>query len=318
MTEKYAAWVWLAEALGYCAQNAGTVLELYVTPENVQNALDTQDVSMHFTPAQLEKLRTTKPADYLPLLQRCKELGVQMVSFAEMAYPYLLRTIPNPPPVLYYKGDLTVTDAFLTLGVVGTRRPSAYGVQATGVISKGLAEAGVVLVSGLATGLDSEAHKAALAMGTPTVACIAFGHDLCYPAAHRKLKECIEHTGLVLGEYPPGTEVQKPFFLQRNRLIAGLSQGLCVAEARRASGTMNTVASALSYNRDVFAVPGSIFSPLSEGTNRLLAEGAYPATCAADILQHYEVELHALAQTVQTQPTHDTAPSRYECHRTAF
>lgn len=145
----------------------------------------------------------------------------------------------------------------------------------------------MVLVSGLASGLDSEAHKAAVRAGTPTVACIAFGHDLCYPAANRTLKGLIEKQGLVLGEYPPGTEPLRPYFLQRNRLIAALSRGVCVAEARRVSGTMNTVHAALGYGKDVFAVPGSIFSPLSEGANHLLGRGALAAVSAADILEFY-------------------------------
>lgn len=108
------------------------------------------------------------------------------------------------------------------------------------------------------------------------MACIALGHDQCYPAANRTLKGVIERQGLVLSEYPPGTPPQRGYFRSCNRLIAGLSRGLCVAEARRRSGTMNTVAAALAAGRDVFSVPGSIFSPLCEGTNQLLREGAVP------------------------------------------
>ena len=179
--------------------------------------------------------------------------------------------------MLYYRGDAGIPNRCFTFAIVGTRRPSAYGVEATASIAGELARAGVALVSGLATGLDSESHKAAVQAGAPTVACIAFGHDQCYPAANRTLKGVIERQGLVLSEYPPGTPPQRGYFLQRNRLIAGLSRGLCVAEARRRSGTMNTVAAALAAGRDVFSVPGSIFSPLCEGTNQLLREGAVPA-----------------------------------------
>ena len=190
--------------------------------------------------------------------------------------------------MVYYKGDIGVLrPEVLTFAIIGARRPSAYGLEATAAIASGLAEAGVVLVSGLASGLDSEAHKAAVRAGTPTVACIAFGHDMCYPAANRTLKGLIEKQGLVIGEYPPGTEPMRPYFLQRNRLIAALSRGVCVAEARRISGTMNTVHAALGYGRDVFAVPGSIFSPLSEGANHLLGCGAVAAVSAADILEFY-------------------------------
>ena len=202
-------------------------------------------------------------------------------------YPDLLRAVSAPPPVLYYRGDAGIPNRCFTFAIVGTRRPSAYGVEATASIAGELARAGVALVSGLATGLDSESHKAAVQAGAPTVACIAFGHDQCYPAANRTLKGVIERQGLVLSEYPPGTPPQRGYFLQRNRLIAGLSRGRCVAEARRRSGTMNTVAAALAAGRDVFSVPGSIFSPLCEGTNQLLREGAVPAVSGADILLWY-------------------------------
>ena len=143
------------------------------------------------------------------------------------------------------------------------------------------------------------------------VACIAFGHDLCYPAANRTLKGVIERQGLVLSEYPPGTPPQRGYFLQRNRLIAGLSRGLCVAEARRRSGTMNTVAAALAAGRDVFSVPGSIFSPLCEGTNQLLREGAVPAVSGADILLWY-----GLAQPEQPEKAKpDGAPLSLDAQR---
>lgn len=282
-------WLWLANGLGPAAGNALRVLQAFSSPALLQMALQQQDLSSLFTPRQLTVLRQTHPSDFAALALECAKLGVGVVTFADGDYPSQLRELADLPPVLYYRGSLQAAAAPLTVGVVGARKPSVYGQQATQLIAGGLASAGVVLVSGLANGLDSEAHRACLAAGVPTVACIAFGHDKCYPAANRALKQCIERAGLTVSEYPPGTEVQKPYFLQRNRLIAGLSHGLCVAEARRASGTMNTVSCALGYNRDVFAVPGSIFSPLSEGTNRLLCEGATPVTCAEDILSHYHM-----------------------------
>ena len=168
-----------------------------------------------------------------------------------------------------------------------------------------------MIVSGLAAGLDSEGHRAAIAASAPTIACIAFGHDDCYPGENRQLKALIEKQGLVVGEYPPGTRRQKEYFLQRNRIIAGLSYGLCVAEARARSGTMNTVSAALRYGRDVFSVPGSIFSPLCEGTNQLLREGAVPAVTGADILLWY-----GLAQPEQQEKTKpDGAPLSLDAQR---
>ncbi len=283
-----AAWLWLAAALGPAAANSAEVLRVFPQADALSQACRSEDLSPYFTPAQLEILRNTRPEDHLARLDDCARLGVGVVTWQDaVRYPALLRAVSCPPPVLYYRGDITIPNRSFLFAIVGTRRPSAYGVEATAAIAGALARAGVVLVSGLATGLDSESHKAAIQAGTPTVACIAFGHDECYPAANRKLKEVIERQGLVLSEYPPGTPPLKHQFLQRNRLIAGLSHGLCVAEARRYSGTMNTVSAALAAGRDVFSVPGSIFSPLCEGTNHLLCEGAIPAVCGADILQRY-------------------------------
>lgn len=282
-----AAWLWLAAALGPAAENSGMVLRMFPKARELPRALQSEDLSMLFTPGQLKVLRATRPEDYIARLDDCKRCHVDVLTWEDENYPALLRAISAPPPVLYYRGDATIPNRSFLFAIVGTRRPSAYGVEATAAIAGSLARSGVVLVSGLATGLDSESHKAAVQAGTPTVACIAFGHDQCYPAANRKLKELIERQGLVLSEYPPGTPPLKHHFLQRNRLIAGLSRGLCVAEARRRSGTMNTVAAALESGRDVFSVPGSIFSPLCEGTNQLLRDGAAPALGGADILHWY-------------------------------
>ena len=279
-------WVWLAGALGPGGVHVRDVLDAFGTPQALYEARFSQDLSALLSPGQLHAVQSTQPQSAAGVLARCGQLGVRIAAWDDEAYPEALRLIEDPPPVVYYKGDISVLrPEVLTFAIIGARRPSAYGLEATAAIASGLAEAGVVLVSGLASGLDSEAHKAAVRAGTPTVACIAFGHDMCYPAANRTLKGLIEKQGLVIGEYPPGTEPLRPYFLQRNRLIAALSRGVCVAEARRISGTMNTVHAALGYGRDVFAVPGSIFSPLSEGANHLLGRGAVAAVSAADILE---------------------------------
>ena len=263
---------------------------MYENPETLYGERFITDLSMILTPRQLDILQKTEPEDFIARKDDCAAQKVQILPYDSQDYPAMLREIDAPPVVLYYRGDASIPNRNLTFAMVGTRRPSAYGVEATRALATPLAKAGVVLVSGLATGLDSESHKCAVAAGTPTIACIAFGHDICYPAANRTLKGVIEKQGLVLSEYPPGTKVEKEYFLQRNRLIAGLSYGVCVAEARKASGTMNTVSTALRYGRDVFSVPGSIFSSLCEGTNHLLCEGAIPAVSAENILAYYGIE----------------------------
>ena len=300
--EKRALWLWLADALGPAAVQAGDILRMYEHPQILFVELFTTDLSCILNPSQLRSLHAAEPEDFVARLDECRQNGVSVVCYDEDDYPALLREIPAPPPVLYYRGDITILQRCFTFAIVGARKPSAYGVEATARIAEPLAKAGVALISGLASGLDSEAHKIALREKAPTVACIAFGHEHCYPGAHKKLKTLLEEHGLVIGEYPPHMPPRKDFFLQRNRLIAGLSQGICVAEAKRASGTMNTVSAALEYGRDVFAVPGSIFSPLSEGTNHLLAEGAQVAVCGEDILNFYDLQPNDEKQNVQTSP----------------
>ncbi|MEG1070042.1 MAG: DNA-processing protein DprA [Ruthenibacterium sp.] len=309
-------WLWLANAMGYASAHAKDILSMYENPEVLYGERFITNLSMILTPRQLDILQKTEPEDFIARKDDCAAQNVRILPYDSPDYPAMLRETDAPPVVLYYRGDVRILNKSLTFAMVGTRRPSAYGVEATRALAAPLAKAGVVLVSGLATGLDSESHKCAIAAGTPTIACIAFGHDICYPAANRTLKGVIEKQGLVVSEYPPGTKVEKEYFLQRNRLIAGLSYGVCVAEARKASGTMNTVGLALRYNRDVFSVPGSIFSSLCEGTNHLLCEGAIPAVSAENILTYYgldakektqnplketETQLSAEAKQVQEQ-----------------
>ena len=227
-----AHWLWLANALGYCAANAAEVLAAFETPEQLYAARRTEDLSALFTPHQMQVLRNTEPEDFFARITDCRAQDVHIIAIDDENYPQLLCQLATVPPVLYYRGDITLPSRSLTFAMIGTRRPSAYGVEATRTIAKPLAEAGVVLVSGLATGLDSESHKAAVQAETPTIACIAFGHDQCYPAANRTLKGLIEKQGLVLSEFPPGTKIEKQYFLFRNRIIAGISRGVCVAEAR--------------------------------------------------------------------------------------
>ncbi len=218
-----------------------------------------------------------------------EEKGVRILVWNDIDYPAQLRAISTPPVVLYTLGDVACLQNRLLLGVVGSRHPSGYGMEATRRICEGLVEGGAVLVSGLADGLDSEAHRACVRAGKPTVAVLGNGVDKFYPARNRELQNLVARTGVLVSEYPCGEDGNsfKAYFVQRNRIIAGLSQGLCVAEAKVRSGTMSTVRYAAEYGRDIYAVPGSIFSELSEGTNLLIKEGAKPVTCAGDILEEY-------------------------------
>ena len=284
-------WLWLAGGLGFAARQLRPLLESYTDAAGVFAHRGELLVKRLVTPAQFRALKNSRPQDFERVLEQHLAAGYQVLALDDPDYPELLREIDDPPAVLYVEGNLSVFQHALPISMIGTRRPSAYGIEAARMIAGQLVAAGALLISGLADGLDSEAHKAAVAVGAPTVAVLGTAIDRTYPARNQTLREMILHDGAVISEYPIGTEGQKSFFVLRNRIIAGLCRGLLVVEARQRSGTMSTVQFALENGRDVFAVPGSIFSPVSAGTNRLLQQGAKAVMTADDILCEYGYEM---------------------------
>ena len=198
--------------------------------------------------------------------------------------PSRLREIDDAPPVLYVRGTLSPDDDY-GVAVVGTRRATAYGRQATAELSRGLAAAGVTIVSGLARGVDTIAHRTALDTGGRTIAVLANGLDTIYPPENRRLAEEITEHGAIVSDYPLGTKPRADFFPRRNRILSGLSLGTLVIEGDVKSGAMITAKFATEQNRDVFAVPGSIFSPQSRGPLSLIRDGAMPISSAQEILE---------------------------------
>ena len=206
---------------------------------------------------------------------------------ASRELPPLLRAIHDPPPGLFVRGEELGLLTSPAVAVVGARACSGYGASVARMLGRELATAGLVVVSGLARGVDAEAHRGALDAGGTTVAVLGCGIDRDYPAAHAELARRIAATGLVVSEYAPGVEPAPWRFPARNRIIAGLCRATVVVEARERSGALITGDLALEEGREVFAVPGEIGSALSAGTNALLKLGAAPLTCAADVLDVY-------------------------------
>ncbi|MBX0330047.1 DNA-processing protein DprA [Oscillochloris sp. ZM17-4] len=217
-------------------------------------------------------------------LERADRAGVALLSIEDPAYPALLRAAPGAPPLIYVRGSLALADAW-AVAVVGTRSPTSYGREVAHRLSHDLAQRGVTVVSGLAIGVDSVAHAAALEAGGRTVAVLGSGVDLPYPERNRAMAERIIAQGALVSDYPLGTRPVAMNFPPRNRLISGMSLGTVVVEAGERSGALITVEFALEQGRDVFAVPGHIFSRQSAGTHRLLRDGATLVTCAGDILE---------------------------------
>ncbi|MDD3267798.1 MAG: DNA-processing protein DprA [Syntrophomonadaceae bacterium] len=233
-----------------------------------------------------EILERRKTMDPLICLDDLERRGIQTVCIEEHDYPQLLRNIHNPPFILYYAGTIQLSMQFC-LALVGSRRASIYGKKVAHRFSQGLAGKGVVVVSGMARGIDTEAHLGALEAGGYTVAVLGSGLDQIYPRENVKLYERIISHGLVLSEFPLHTRPEPGNFPMRNRLISGLSRGVVVVEAKSKSGALITADFALEQGRDVFAVPGPVDSSTSEGTNNLIKQGAKLISGIEDILEEY-------------------------------
>ncbi len=226
-------------------------------------------------------------------MRRVREAGVRLVPYTDPAYPERLRAIHDPPPVLYVQGSPEAA-GYASVGVVGTRAPSEYGREMTRLLCRGLAAAGVVVVSGMARGIDRHAHEAALDGGGWTVAVLGSGVDVPYPPEHRELSRRIEGSGAVLSEHPLGTRPLSHHFPSRNRLISGLSLGVVVVEATERSGSLITARWALEQDREVFAVPGPARASRSRGPHRLIRQGAKLVEDVSDVIEEIAPQLAAL------------------------
>jgi DNA processing protein len=230
-----------------------------------------------------------KQVDLELVMEKVAAQGVKVLTWDDDVYPRRLKEIAQPPPVLFVRGSINVEDDW-AVSVVGTRRVTPYGRQVAAEIARFLAQNGVTLVSGLARGVDAIAHQSALQAGGRTFAILGSGVDVIYPPEHRKLADEIIRQGAVISDYPLGTQPESTNFPPRNRIIAGLSLATIVVEAGETSGALITAEFAVEQGRDVFAVPGSILAPQSEGTNKLIEQGARPLLRMTEILEALKLE----------------------------
>jgi DNA processing protein len=235
-------------------------------------------------------------------LRAAQAVGCQIVTWGDQGYPPLLKTIEDPPPVLYVKGDLG-DPAVPAIAVVGSRRPSTYGKVVAEQLAGELAACGITVVSGLARGIDSVAHLSTMERDGRTIAVLGCGLSYMYPPENRRLAERISHQGAVVSEFPMRTKPDRLNFPLRNRIISGLSLGTVVVEAGERSGALITAQWALEQGRDVFAVPGNVTAPTSRGTNRLIKMGAKLVERVEDILE--ELPAYALGGRYQRAPTQE-------------
>ena len=240
--------------------------------------------------------------------EECRRLetsSARLVTYISSDYPKSLFEIPDPPPFLYVKGELRSSE--LSIAIVGSRRATSYGLMTTGKLAEGLAGHGVCVVSGMARGVDTAAHKGALQAGGRSIGVLGCGVDNVYPPENRMLFEEMADKGCLVSEFPLGTLPLAENFPRRNRIISGLSSGVLVVEAAEKSGSLITAQYALEHGRDVFAVPGNISFATSRGCNRLIKQGAKLVDCVEDILE----ELPERVRTVADAPLFQPAPRTF-------
>ena len=268
-------WIWLTQRKDLAGQAAIRALEYFGSPERIYFADEEEYRQADGIPAgALPSLLDKSLAEADKVLGDCDRLGIRVVTLQDAVYPERLAAIHQPPLVLYMKGRPVSFDQEAAIAIVGTRDATPYGLEAATRLSMDLTRSGALIVSGMAEGIDAAAVRGALQAGGSVVSVLAGGLDVIYPKRNRPLYEDVSVVGTLISEYPPGTPHRGVQFPVRNRIISGLSVGVIAVESKRSGGTLLTVGHALDQDRVVFAVPGPIGSVYSEGTNRLIQEGA--------------------------------------------
>lgn len=271
------------------------LLDAYKSPEEI---LEADIISKKLT-----KEIETKAQE---IIQKCNEKNIKVIYYTHSLYPKILKEIPDPPVVLYVKGNLPIKEE--SISVVGSRKFTSYGKIVTEKIVSELSELGINIISGLATGIDTIAHKTALKKDGFTTAVLGSGVDIIFPKENQKLYWEIVEKGCVISEYPPETKPTKYTFPQRNRIIAGLSYGTIVTEASETSGALITAKLANDYGRVVFSIPANINNPYAKGNNLLIKEGAVPLTELEDI----KISIPFLFDKKEREETEDADISKEE------
>ncbi len=311
MTNLTRYWIWLSLGVSFASPKPKRVLSLY---NNITELYDGGERELRycgiFTDNEITKLLKTDMTVADEIIAKCNVLGYDILDISEASYPQSLLSIDDPPAVLYVHGKMPDTEGSDTISIIGTRKATLYGVRTAFELGANLSSEGFVVVSGGALGIDCAAHRGVLQSNGITVCVLGCGIDYDYLRENKAMRTQISAKGAVISEYPPGTSPSARNFPQRNRIISGLSQGLIVVEAPKASGSMITVNFALSQNKDVFSVMGNIDSPYSEGTNALIKDGATPITSFVDVLEFYRgvnnkttAKLKFADEVIKTVPT---------------
>lgn len=281
-------WIWLAQLPRVNGRLKLALLERFGEPDAIYYG-EKEEYSLveGMDRAAINALQDKSLDAVDRVLGDCDRLGLRLLTIRDTEYPDRLRNIFGPPLLLYVQGRMPRFDDEVAIAMVGTRKASPYAVEMGEKLAFQMAGLGAIIVSGLAAGGDAAAHRGALRAGGFTAAVIGGGHDIIYPSENRRLYEDIAARGVILSEYPPGTEHMGSHFPVRNRIISGLSLGVVVTEAPERSGALITANRALDQGRDVFVIPGQVGDYHCAGSNALLRDGAGVATDAWDVLGHY-------------------------------
>lgn len=280
-------WIWLSMRKNVSDQLKVALLERFSDPEQIYFAAKRDFEGMEMSAAALHSLMDKDLDSARRILDDCARFGLHVMTFHDGIYPKRLKNIPDPPVVLYYKGRMPALDETPTIGVVGTRKASLYGLNAAKKLGYQIAACGGIVVSGLADGIDAFAMQGALTAGMPVVGVLGCGAEQIYPKCNRALFKDTEKYGCILSEFPPGTPPKGFHFPIRNRLISGMSDGVLVVEAPERSGALITANRAAEQGRDVFVVPGNIDVESAEGSNALLRDGGISVADGWDVVSEY-------------------------------
>ena len=309
-------WLWFATRSGMGDKMKYALLSHFEDPEAIYFAPELEFERFEdLSPAGVESMMDKDLGGCEEILRQCQDKGIHILTFRDAAYPNRLRNIPDPPMVLYYKGTLPIFDELPVIGVVGTRRASAYGLTAAKRLGYQIASCGGCVVSGMATGIDGVAMKGALTAGGKVVGVLGCGADVVYPASNRWLYADAEKYGCLLTEFPPGTPPFGRNFPRRNRIISGLSCGVLVVEAPEKSGALITARLSADQGRDVFVVPANIDVESAMGSNALLRDGAIPVSSGWDILSEYRHQFPGKVRQTRTAARVTASPEELSRER---
>jgi DNA processing protein len=310
LTEPKMYWVGLNLVKGIGSVRFKALLEEFGTPEAAWNASPEALRNAGLSQKIVESFqRVRKGVSLDQIWDHLQSQGVDVLTWDDQGYPRHLMEIDQPPPVLYVRGSILPEDEW-SVAIVGTRRVTAYGRQVAEEVATRLAHNGVTIVSGLARGVDSIAHQAALNAGGRTLAVLGNGVDIVYPPENRHLATQIVQHGALVSDYALGTQPDGVNFPPRNRIISGLSMAVIIVEAGMTSGALITATFAVEQGRDVFAVPGNINAPQSQGTNRLIRDGAQPLLDPQDVLEALNLTLVTEHRTVRVALPSDPVEAR--------